>query len=444
MAEKEIELDSISCKICWDVLKDPVTTPCGHSYCMDCLQCFWDKEKPPVSCPECKQTFRRRPDLLKNTMLACLVEELKTGLLPMESTEMYGEIRRTSLDIQQIIQEGEEDVKLLRQERRSDVKQQIKTEQETGVRRVKDHQEKLEQRITDLRGKVADLEKVFLQAHRLKNTDLEDLFDSIELTSSDISPTPKFEEVKAAVSELRDRITDALRETEISKMETQDVSLTNLEPETRVECLKYARRVTMDPNTINNRLRLSMGNRLVTLGDKELSYRSNVERFTKGWQALSRQSLTGRCYFEVEIWGAATIALSYKSISRDLLFEDDSLSWKVFCCNHGPTFEFLDSRKVDMGDITFGFNDLCSYSLNDHTMLGVFESEISGPQSSRVGVYLDHDAGILCFYRLSETMTLLHRVETRFTEPLHAGVALYGPGGPHGDRVEFSKLSERK
>ncbi|XP_034008710.1 tripartite motif-containing protein 16-like [Trematomus bernacchii] len=333
----------------------------------------------------------------------------------------------------------------LLEKRKSDVKQQIKTEQETGVRRVKDHQEKLEQRITDLRGKVADLEKVYLQAHQLKSNDLEDLLDSIELTSSDISPTPKFEEVKAAVSELRDRITDALRETEISKMETQDVSLTNPEPETRVECLKYARRVTMDPNTVNNRLRLSMGNRLVTLGDKELSYRSNVERFTKGWQVQSRESLTGRCYFEVEIWGAATIALSYKSISRDSLFMDDSLSWKVFCFNHGPTFEFLDSRKVDMGDITFGFNELYSYLLHrgdDYTMLGAFESEISGPQSSRVGVYLDHDAGILCFYRLSETMTLLHRVETRFTEPLHAGVALYGPGGPHGDRVEFSKLSE--
>ena len=65
------------------------------------------------------------------------------------------------------------------------------------------------------------------------------------------------------------------------------------------------------------------------------------------------------------------------------------------------------------------------------------ETPVSGPRSSRVGVYLDHRAGILSFYSVSETMTLLHRVQTTFTQPLHAGVCL---GWNIGDTAELCKL----
>ncbi|XP_053177479.1 tripartite motif-containing protein 16-like, partial [Scomber japonicus] len=362
----------------------------------------------------------------------CSVEDHKghdTVPAAAERTERQRELEVSRLNIQQRIQDREKDVKLLQQEvesvsrsadkavedsekiftqlirllqkRSSDVKQQIRSQQETEVSGVKELQENLQQEITELKRKDAELKQL---SHTEDHNQFLHNYPSVsqlsEPTDSSINirPLRYFEDVTAAVSELRDKLQDILRDkwTNISAAVTEVVILPEPGPKTRAEFLKYSREITLDPNTVNTDLLLSEGNRKVEHTSQHQSYSSHTDRFTDQWQVLSRESLTGRCYWEVERRGRVFVSVAYKNISRagsESIFGCNNKSWSLYCYSNMYLFYFNN-----------------------------IETRVSGPRSSRVGVYLDHRAGILSFYSISKTMTLFHRVQTTFTQPLYAGL----------------------
>ncbi|KAK2842025.1 hypothetical protein Q5P01_012225 [Channa striata] len=65
------------CSVCLQLMEDPVTTACGHSYCIKCINSVWDRtnHRGTFSCPQCRQTFCPRPELKRNTLLADLLEQ---------------------------------------------------------------------------------------------------------------------------------------------------------------------------------------------------------------------------------------------------------------------------------------------------------------------------------------------------------------------------------
>ena len=71
--------DQFTCSICLDMFTNPVSTPCGHSFCLACISSYWDKviSHKAFLCPICKESYRRRPELHINRVLKDITEQFK-------------------------------------------------------------------------------------------------------------------------------------------------------------------------------------------------------------------------------------------------------------------------------------------------------------------------------------------------------------------------------
>ncbi|XP_026109849.1 NACHT, LRR and PYD domains-containing protein 12 [Carassius auratus] len=167
---------------------------------------------------------------------------------------------------------------------------------------------------------------------------------------------------------------------------------------------KYACNLTLDANTAHDQLCLSNGDRTAAYVMQKQPYPDHPERFESVQQVLSRESLSGRCYWEAEWTGLeGTVGVTYKNILRkndDLCIVEatgqlgnNNVSWKI-------TFETIPHVSHAEEDINLKVSSSCS--------------------SKRVGVYVDTMAGVLSFYSVSDTLTHLYTFLADFTDPLYA------------------------
>ncbi|XP_058653855.1 tripartite motif-containing protein 16-like [Onychostoma macrolepis] len=348
-----------------------------------------------------------------------------------QRTEKQKQLKETQKTLQQRIQQREKDLQQLREaveshkrsaqtaveeskrifterirfivRRHSELIWLIRDREKQAVSRAEGRLERLEQEINDLRRRDAELEQLshtqdhiqFLQSFKSLSAPPE----STDVNDDPLSYLVTSDGLRDSVCQMRDKLEDFCKE-ELKKISDR-VTLTNIVPRTRKDFLQYSHQLTLDLNTVNKRLLLSERNRVITVTDTEQPYPDHPDRFDEYFQVLCRESVCGHCYWELEWSGddfGVYISVSYKSISRkgrgdESRFGSNNQSWSLYCSPSSYSF-WHNNIKTDLPVKSI---------------------------MSRIGVFVDHSAGTLSFYSVSDTMSLIHTVQTTFTQPLYLG-----------------------
>jgi len=211
----------------------------------------------------------------------------------------------------------------------------------------------------------------------------------------------------------------------------------------------YHHHFTLDLNTDEN------GE--ITDTDTDLWYADRPDSFDDECsQVLCRESVCGRCYWEIEWNGYVDISVSYKSISRneegeEFVFGSSDQSWSLCCSPSSYSFRHNNIRTALPVDPISWYvyyddddaDDDADETLRQTVRVDVDDDDDLETFSRTIGVYVDPSAGTLSFYSVEwDTIrhtSLIHTVQTTFTQPLYPGFRVYN----YGSSVKLLKSENR-
>uniref|UniRef100_A0A8C8CPP2 E3 ubiquitin-protein ligase TRIM39-like n=1 Tax=Oncorhynchus tshawytscha TaxID=74940 RepID=A0A8C8CPP2_ONCTS len=402
------------CSICLDVFTEPVTTSCGHNFCMACITKYWDS-RDLYQCPLCKETLYRQPELRVNTTLREVVENFKKmrGRGKDESPPKPGKslfCRTDQTCVCQFCTEADHkthDIVSIEEEQKCRRSQtayrssllwcaQLKKSQVELVKVIEERQKAVERQVEGL---IKDLEQEITELKR-RSTDLKQLShteDHLHLLQNYPSlvykhpPTKNMSEISVhsalCVGTVR-RAVSQLEETLNKEMEKL--------PEVKLKRIQqYAVDVTLDPDTAHHKLILSEDGKQVRHGDMELNLPDIPKRFDQHCIVLGKDGFSsGKFYYEVIVKGKTrwTLGVARESIDRK-------------------------------GQITLTPEDgLCVvYRRN----VNVYKASNSPPvllslrkNPQKVGVFVDYEEGLISFYDVEARSHIYSYTGYTFTEKL--------------------------
>uniref|UniRef100_A0A4W6DIU1 Uncharacterized protein n=1 Tax=Lates calcarifer TaxID=8187 RepID=A0A4W6DIU1_LATCA len=418
--------DQFLCSICLDVFTDPVSTPCGHNYCKNCITSHW-RINVPSQCPMCNKVFNTRPELHINTFISEMVAQFKQEAQQKASSssseqqvnledrmctkhdkplelfcktdqtcvcmlcsvldhrthefvplkEEYegkkAELEKTEAEIQQMIQK--------RRLKIEEIKHSVKISKDDADR------EKAEgvQVFTALKESVDrglnQLIKEMEEKQKTTEKQAEDLITELEQEISELMKRSTEGTVVRAVAQLEETLSKEkkkLIEAELKRVQ------------------QYAVDVTLDPDTANPWLILSDGGKRVHCGDVKKNLPDNPKRFSHSVNVLGKQSFSsGRFYFEVQVKGKTkwTLGVARESIKRkgNITFTPEDGYWTIWLRN-GNEYSALIGSPLRL-------------------------SPKSGPE--KVGVFVDYEEGLVSFYDVDAAALIYSFTGCSFTEKLY-------------------------
>ncbi|XP_076000395.1 bloodthirsty-related gene family, member 2 [Genypterus blacodes] len=410
------------CSLCGDVFTNPVSTPCGHSFCLSCLSHYWTR-RPSRYCPHCKRVFSGRPDLSINCILADISDNYRKNR-PQKPPE-----EDLVIDVEQMIQERLQKINklekslefqknsYLREVRESQklfsalveamekshkaVVAAIEERQKEEEKQVETLVKELEQEIQDLKKEPNEFElPIFIISEQSEDTKPINSSVASSVCPSEmrdwskvtVETDPCIGVTRRALSDVMDKI----------KFEVNRLSKSELK---RIE--KYTVDVNLSFKTAHPYLAISDDRKQVRHTNKLQEVPDNPRRFDRVANVLAKESFSsGRYYWEVNVgekleWNLGIVR---QSVNRKGKF--------TVCPANGFWILSLKSG----GQYVANTSPVAPVALEQ--------------RPSRVGVFLDCQEGRVSFYS-AETGVHIHTFMDTFTERLHP---FFSPGRLHGGK----------
>ncbi|XP_033841329.1 nuclear factor 7, brain-like [Periophthalmus magnuspinnatus] len=298
--------EQLLCPICLGVFVRPVSTPCGHNFCMDCLSSYWNHSSECV-CPVCKESYSQRPQLRVNTFISGLCQSF------MNQPFSAGEIQSRGIEakVSSMIQEKARDAESIKQalaQRQEQTNNLTKTMKDLTslVKKMEEKQQHVgleaERVLQEIENEIKDLTEA---QNELKDVNLNQDTQFLQKFSLNSAKKPFAINLKSEseMQQLRASLSTALSRLQVH-LDNMGAGFIS-----DISALKHAQKfaidVTLDPQTAHHRLTLSRDLKQVKFNpnaNAKANMSSNPAKFAKHLAVLGRQGIqSGKFYFEVSV-----------------------------------------------------------------------------------------------------------------------------------------------